>query len=108
MAYCTLIFWKFYAIPCLPGFLQKWQPELWPNSAQKLKKKTGLIADASKKNSRKTKYIRKKIKNKIVLYDVKSYSTDIGYFDIKSKLSVFGLTCQSFIRICAAVIEKQQ
>ena len=51
LSHCIPIFWEFYVKPCLPGFLRKWQSELRPKSAQKLKKKkSGLIAGALDKN----------------------------------------------------------
>ena len=52
----------------------------------------------------------KTFKNNFVLFEVKSHLTEIVSFVIKSKLNVFGLTSNSFIGICAAVLEisKQQ
>jgi len=50
-------------------------------------------------------YKEKTLKNNLVLLEVKSHSTEIVSFVIKSKPNVFGLTSQSFIGICAAVLE---
>jgi len=70
-------------------------------------KKSGLIAGAPKKIHRQKQNIseKKKSKNNLILFEVKSHSTEIVSFVIKSKLNVFGLTSQSFVGICAAVLE---
>ena len=69
-------------------------------------KKSGLIAGAPKKIHRQKQNISEKtLKNNLILFGVKSHSTQIVSFVIKSKLNVFGLTSQSFVGICAAVLE---
>jgi len=85
----------------------KWQPELRWKSAQKLKKKILVWLQVLRKKSidKNKIYQKKTLKNNLILFEVKSHSTEIVSFVIKSKLNVFGLTSQSFIGICAAVLE---
>ena len=61
-----------------------------------------LRKQSSKKNEI---YQEKTLKNNLVLFEVKSHSTEIVSFVIQSKLNVFGLSSQSFVGICAAVVE---
>ena len=104
---------------CIPFFLEilchilssriasKWQPELRWKSAQKLKKKILVWLQVLRKKSidKNKIYQKKTLKNNLILFEVKSHSTEIVSFVIKSKLNVFGLTSQSFVGICAAVLE---
>ena len=85
----------------------KWQPELRWKSAQKLKKKILVWLQVLRKKSidKNKIYQKKTLKNNLILFEVKSHSTEIVSFVIKSKLNVFGLTSQSFVGICAAVLE---
>ena len=107
LSHCIPFFWKFYAISCLPGLLRNGSQNSDENQQKKLKKKILVWLQVLRKKSidKNKIYQKKTLKNNLILFEVKSHSTEIVSFVLKSKLNVFGLTSQSFVGICAAVLE---